>query len=536
MALLGASLIFSTFATTLAALIPVNPGDDFETIVANAQPGDEIVFHAGEYTTTGYWGVNLAGTVDMPIVVHAAPGEMVTIFGDPSQNTIDISGSYYTFAGFRIQGGSHGIRVGNSSHALFEDLEIFLTADVGLSCNRPGETYEDITIRRVHVHDTAGTGECFYLGCNDGDCAMFDSLVEFNWCHDTFDSSQGDGIELKTGSYNVVVRHNVIHDVQYPGITMYGTQGQADNVVEGNIIWNAGDNGIQTVGDVIVRNNVVVGSGNNGIQSKPSQGEVPTGLTIVHNTVVGAGDSCLRANDWPADNGNLVAGNALFCDGTYAIRLVNSVPGEFHDNGVVGTVEGLMSGTFDLQAVEVEVVDASASHVYPQRSSSLISAATQVWADEDFNCLARDAMPDVGAYEHMGASNPGWVPEPGFKQCAGDGDGDGDAETDEGNDDDPSTGDNTGDGDGDGDSDDGTTTANEAGDEVGTSDDSASSDTDTGGTGDDGPAIDEGGCACSSAGSNEHGPWLMLLGLVGLLGLSGRRHRAAVAPTAKPEA
>jgi hypothetical protein len=522
MASLGSSLVLSSL---LGALIPVNPGDDFETIVQNAQPGDEIVFHAGEYTTTGYWGVNLQGTVDMPIVVHAAPGEMVTIFGDPSQNTIDISGSYYTFAGFRIQGGSHGIRVGNSSHALFEDLEIFLTADVGLSCNRPGETYEDITIRRVHVHDTAGTGECFYLGCNDGACTMFDSLVEFNWCHDTFNSSQGDGIELKTGSHGVVIRHNVIHDVQYPGITMYGTQGQPLNVVEGNIVWNAGDNGIQTVGDVIVRNNVVVGSGNNGIQSKPSQAEVPTNVTIVHNTVVGAGDSCLRANDWPAGNGNLVAGNALFCDGTYALRLVNSVPGDFYDNGVVGTVEGLMTGTFALQAVETEVVDPAASHVYPNRGSSLISAATQVWADEDFNCLARDAMPDVGAYEHMGAANPGWIPEPGFKQCAGGGDGDGDS-TDDGAADDPSTGDVTGDGDGD--PDDGTTTATEAGDEVGTSDTAADEDTDSG-TGDEGAAMNEGGCACSGPGANDLGAWPWLLGLLGLLGLSGHRHRAAEA-------
>jgi MYXO-CTERM domain-containing protein len=523
MASLGSSIFI---LSTLGALIPVNPGDDFETIVQNAQPGDEIVFSAGEYTTTGYWGVNLAGEENAPIIVRAAPGEMVTIFGDPSQNTIDISGSWYTFAGFRIQGGSHGVRVGNSSHAVFEDLEIFLTADVGLSCNRPGETYEDITIRRVHVHDTAGTGECFYLGCNDGACTMFDSLVEFNWCHDTFNSSQGDGIELKTGSYGVTIRHNVIHDVQYPGITMYGTQGQAPNVVEGNIVWNSNDNGIQTVGDVIVRNNVVVGSGNNGIQAKPSQAEVPTNVTIVHNTVVGAGDACLRANDWPADNGNLVAGNALFCDGTYAIRLVNSVPGEFVDNGVVGAIEGLMTGTFDLGSSDVELVDAAASHVYPNRGSSLIGAATGVWADDDFNCLARDGTPDVGAYEHMGASNPGWIPEPGFKQCAGGDDGDGDT-TDDGNADDPSTGDVTGDGDED--PDDGTTTANEAGDEVGTSegdtDGPVDSDTDSD-TGDDAAAGSEDGCACSGERTDEAAwPWLLIA--FGLFGLSGHRHRAA---------
>lgn len=486
-------------AALLAAQIPVHPGDDFETIVQNAQPGDEIVFHAGDYTTTGYWGVNLQGSAGAPIVVHAAPGEVVTIFGDPSQNTIDISGSHYTFAGFRIHGGSHGVRVGNSSHATFEELEIWNTADVGLSCNRPGETYEDITIRRVHIHDTAGTGECFYLGCNDAACTMFDSLVEFNWCHDTFNSSQGDGIELKTGSYNVTIRHNVIHDVQYPGITMYGTLGMPANLVEGNIVWNAGDNGIQTVGEVVVRNNVVVGSGNNGIQAKPSQGALPIGLTIVHNTVVGAGDACLRGNDWPADNGNLVAANALFCAGTSALRLVNAVPGEFVDNGVLGSVEGVMNGTFPLGSEVDELLDPAAAHVYPKEGSSLLDAATQAWVMDDFNCLPREAGPDVGAYEFMGAQNPGWVPEPGFKSCAG-GDGEGDT-TSEG-------GDTTSEG---GSSDDATTTANDGvADEVGSDD-----------AGTDSASDDASGCACASA-NNDASPWPALASLA-LLGLRRRR-------------
>ena len=33
--------------------------------------------------------------------------------------------------------------------------------------------------------------------------------------------TQGDGIEIKKGSYANIVRDNVIHDVNYPGITMY---------------------------------------------------------------------------------------------------------------------------------------------------------------------------------------------------------------------------------------------------------------------------------------------------------------------------
>ncbi len=416
--------------TTLAAEIHINPGDDFESAVANAVAGDEIIFHEGTYQTTGFWSVDLQGSVDQPIVVRSAEGEAVSIAGIPSQNTIDIQGSHYSFSGFEIIGGSHGVRVGTSLDATFEDLEIHDTGDVGLSCNRPDNSYEDITIRRTHIHHTAGTGECMYLGCNEGACVMFSSLIEFNWCHDTTNSSQGDGIELKTGSYDVVIRHNVIHDVKYPGITMYGTQGGAPNLVEGNLIWNAADNGIQTVGDVTVRNNLVFNAGNNGIQVKPSQGEVPSNVTIVHNTVVIDGGTCLRANDWPADNGNLIAGNALFCAGGTAVRLANAGGGTWMNNGVIGALEGLAEGTFELGEATSELVDPGAWHGYPTPDSSLIGAASEDWADEDFNCLAREGQ-DVGAYAYGGALDPGWIPEPGFKSCAdpgGDTGGDGSGE------------------------------------------------------------------------------------------------------------
>ena len=47
---------------------------------------------------------------------------------------------------------------------------------------------------------------------------------------------------------------------------------------------------------------------------------------------------------------DVVAANALFCASSYALRLVNAVPGEFVDNGVLGTVEGVMGGTFPLGA------------------------------------------------------------------------------------------------------------------------------------------------------------------------------------------
>ena len=249
----------------LAATVDVYPGDDLWAAIEAAAPGDEVVAgevvgaHAGTWTTqqaSGSWyrSVELEGTAEAWITARAAEGEVVILEGDPagSQNIVDLSGAYYTWAGFEMVYGSHGLRVGQTAHAVFEDLHIHDTGDVGISMNRDGATYEDVVIRGLHIHDTHGTGECMYLGCNDDACQVFDALIEWNWCHDTWAASQGDGVELKTGSYNTIVRHNVIHDVRYPGITMYGTRGRAANQVYGNVIWGAGDNGIQVVGDVVV--------------------------------------------------------------------------------------------------------------------------------------------------------------------------------------------------------------------------------------------------------------------------------------------
>src|SRR5690606_17780386 len=149
--------------------------------------------------------------------------------------------------------------------------------------------------------------------------------------------------------YNTVIRHNVIYNVKYPGITAYGTQGMPRNTIEGNAVWSVGDNGIQLVGDAIVRNNLVFDVGASGIAAKPSQGELVQNLTVVHNTVIGAGDGCLRGNQCSGGGADIVvANNALFCEATSAIKLPDGPgPAVFAANAVLGSVSGLMSGTLD---------------------------------------------------------------------------------------------------------------------------------------------------------------------------------------------
>lgn len=67
----------------------------------------------------------------------------------------------------------------------------------------------------------SGTGEGLYIGCNDAGCTVSESVFEYNFIHD-LGGTQGDGIEIKTGSWGNTVRGNVIVGAGYPAITMYG--------------------------------------------------------------------------------------------------------------------------------------------------------------------------------------------------------------------------------------------------------------------------------------------------------------------------
>ena len=420
--------------------------------------------------------------------------------------------------------------------------------DVGISCNRPGNTYEDITIRRLHIHDTGtggGPGECMYLGCNNNDCQMWDSLIEFNWCHDTLAGSQGDGIELKTGSYNSVIRHNVVHDVKYPGITVYGTvDNKPANIVEGNAVWNVVDNGIQTVGDVIVRNNIVMSVGASGIAAKPSQGEIVENLEVVYNTVVGAGDACLRGNELPMGSNNVFANNALYCGATSAIKFPQG-PGDaaVANNAVVGALNGQDMGTLDGIDPATAFLDADNMELYPSAQGPLVDAGSSDHsAAEDFNCLARDnGEPEIGAYDNAASpdANPGWVVQEGFKECADDG-----GEITGTTGDPTSGGETTGDS---GDTDGGETTSTTDGPDTGeettsssttgdepcfssgcdpTSDPSTTAgDESAGATGTDTEADADGdeGCGCAQSGADSSAPgWQLLMLLLGA-GLLRRR-------------
>jgi hypothetical protein len=402
----------------------IHSGDDLFGTLSTLVAGDTVTVHAGSYATPGFLQVAWTGTAAAPITIQVAPGDHVVITGTPAQNVINISGSYFVLDGFELTGGSQGIRLMSVDHARLQNLSIHDIGDVGISCNFEPDSCDSIVVFHDEIFNTGnngGTGEGMYLGCNNAACTLTNSEISDNYVHDT-GGSQGDGIEIKEGSYGNVVHDNVIVRSNYPGFTMYGYNGaQPQNQLLRNLVWHSKDSGIQIVGQILVANNLILDSAIDGIDSKPSQDYTPHDVTIVHNTVIGAtAGACFHTDNWATETAQVVANNALYCDGGAAINISDGASAL----AVIGNNIGLGTSTvaFTLGgSLVADFVDSTNANDYPASGSPLVDTGDPAnTVSDDFNATPRtDGKPDVGAYERTGDANPGWIPIEGFKPLGG---------------------------------------------------------------------------------------------------------------------
>ena len=408
----------------VATDIEIGPGDDFRSAMQNLEPGDTLIMDGGTYTLSSYFELDLAGTEQQPITIRAATGQQPVVhYVDDSQNIVNIvDSSFLVIDGIEFSGGSRGIRLTNTSDFTMRNCHVHDTAANAISANDGGNVYARLTFFHNEIDHTGDTGEGFYLGCNDDGCRVHDSLVANNYIHDLNGSSitQGDGIEIKAGSYANIVRDNVIHDTGYPGITLYHVNGNgAPNVIERNIVWASGDNGIQVTADAIVRNNIVLSAAAEGIGIHASQGGTVGNLTIVNNTVLKASGDALHISDVAGTvlvaNNALYApnGNAVFANGsTNLVTLVANVG--------TGGLSGVSAGFDATGDIATDFTDANYSGMPPQdlvpQSGHLVGTAdASTIATDDFNAEPRFPELDVGAYRNNPAGNPGWPLQAGFK-------------------------------------------------------------------------------------------------------------------------
>ena len=429
-----AALVFAAVALPVASLnawaevYRLSPADDVQKVAKSLEPGDELVLATGVYDTNGRWKFELRGTPTRPIVIRAGAGQQPLVRASPDHNVMEIRGEHYVIEGLELTGGSHGLRLGESRHARLENLRIHDVGDVGISCNRSEQPCAYLVLRGNEIWNTGlsgGPGEGIYLGCHRGGCALTHSLIERNYVHDTRAGDQGDGIEIKQGSFANIVRDNVTINTRYPGLVLYSYPEGADkppNVVERNLIWGTLDNGIQIAGQVVLRNNLVLDAKAGGIVSKPDASArpraIPSRARIVHNTVFNAGEDCLRTIKWKKGRGNVIANNALYCNGATAFKVSGGLGGaSVAGNVVLGALRGIDEGVVTGYGEQADLGQPSGNMFVLESGSALRDAGVPGFTvDDDFDGFARnDGRPDAGAFEAGDLDMLRWPLLHGFK-------------------------------------------------------------------------------------------------------------------------
>jgi hypothetical protein len=400
-----------------SAQMTAGPSDDVESIINGMGPGDELVLDDGTYTIDQRFYIDIAGTESQPIIIRAADGATPHFVQTTGENIWDIDAAYVEIRGLEFSEGSAGLRFQSLDHVTVEDCEIHDTGDVALRMNDGGQVYESPRIIHNHIHDTNNTGEGMYLGCNEDGCQVANGQFIGNYVHHTNGPTvdQGDGIELKEGSFDNVIRDNVIHDTNYPCILTYSAVGNGGpNVIERNVLWNCamsiGDNGIQSAADAIIRNNIILSAGGTGIAMQPHQNGAPSNLTVVHNTILVPGSGAgIRVSGVVGPV--LIANNAVYAEGGSAIN---------GGGGMVTVTGNVTDGDIAMDFISASFSGEPPNDVFPATGGALVGAgdAAHVVPD-DFNGTDRMGVADVGAYAYAAGGNPGWVIIPGFRDAIG---------------------------------------------------------------------------------------------------------------------
>lgn len=376
-------------------------GAALRSLVLSLLPGQRLEIGSGTFALDSRFGIHLAGTAEAPIWIVAKEGAtpVVTRAG-ASQNTIDVDHArYLCLRGLEITGGSIALRMHDCSQVWIDRCHVHDSQDNAIAAN--SQPTDHLYFTRNEVHSTGGTGEGFYIGGNHASPISHHGVIALNHVYDTA-GSQGDGIELKQGSYAYWIAENVVHDTQYPCILVYGTGGEEPNLIERNLCWNAGADVMQVQGEAIVRNNVLM-YGSGGFASHDHQGE-SRDLVFVHNTIVNDRHGA-RLSSWGGREGMVFANNVVYSQsyGSIVFSGTGSAGVDVRGNVVVGSVVGVTDG-FTIGGGLDDFVDASwdgtRRDVTPTGFGAIPGMGVEAFVTEvDFHGVARELPVDPGAVD-----------------------------------------------------------------------------------------------------------------------------------------
>lgn len=355
------------------------------------QPGDKLEIAAGTYSVERMWDVRVSGTREAPIWITAAEGATVIITRpDAKQNVINIGQggpvAFLCLRGLEFTGGSHGMRLGQCEDVWIDQCHIHHNDGPNLTANS-GNTRR-LFLTRNHLHHGGGVAEGMYLGANNGDHIMSESVIALNHVHDCR-GEQGDGIEVKQGSWGNLIAENHVHDTQYPCITVYGTAGKPVNIIERNLCYNSGDNVMQVQGEAIVRNNVLINGAGAGFASTDHQGKT-LNLQVIHNTILNSAHA-FRGGSWNGREGMVLANNILYSRDANALLYANGNAGVISTGNVVfgdGPKDGCVKGRGFEDFPNVSL-DGSKHDATPASDARFENADAKYLLPTDFNGTPR---------------------------------------------------------------------------------------------------------------------------------------------------
>ncbi len=365
--------------------------DTLPGAVAALQPGDQLVIAAGTYSIERTWHIEVSGTAEAPIWIVAEEGAQVVLTRqDAKQNVLNIGQNkplhHLCLRGVEINGGSHGLRLGQCSDVWIDQCHIHHTGQVCLSANSANT--RRLFLTRNHVHHGGGHGEGMYLGANNGEFVMSESVIALNHIHDC-QGDQGDGIEVKQGSWGNLIAENDIHDTQYPCITVYGTAGKPINIIERNLCRRSANHAMQVQGEAIVRNNVIIDAKGAGLASTDHQGKT-LNLQVLHNTIVNTGHA-FSGSSWNRREGMILANNVLYSRNQNAMNFPNGKDRVTISGNIVvgsGPKDGATRGR-GLEDFVKLAWDASEHDATPTTSAPFEHADAKYLLDSDFTGAKR---------------------------------------------------------------------------------------------------------------------------------------------------
>jgi hypothetical protein len=391
---LASTTLATSYEPTWASITPKRviqhtdqTGASLVKAVEALKPGDKLEIAAGTYSVERMWDILVSGTADAPIwIVAAKEAKVVITRPDNQQNVLNVGQSgpviFLCLRGIEFTGGSHGVRLGHCSDVWLDQCHIHHTGQVCLSANSADT--QRLYLTRNHIHHGSGHAEGMYLGANNGDHIMSESVIALNHIHDCR-GDQGDGIEVKQGSWGNHIAENHVHDTNYPCITVYGTAGKPVNVIERNLCYNSADNVMQVQGEAIVRNNVLINGAGSGFSSTDHQGKT-LNLQVIHNTILN-GAHAFRGGSWNGREGMILANNILYSRDANSLHYANGNVGVITSGNVVfggGPKDGCVKGR-GLEDFPNVSLDGSKHDATPAADAKLDHAEAKSLLPTDFH-------------------------------------------------------------------------------------------------------------------------------------------------------